>query len=103
MSAVSTLTDSVARPIKGIVRERLERTKRESVESALGKGESWVTKLLNNGSGICVDDLPLLLDFLGLKVVDKSKVCVDPEIAHAYDVIVRKKLESHSLLYDDAE
>lgn len=90
-------------PRRGIVRERLEKAKREAVEMALGKEESWCTKLLNNGSGVRLDDIPLLLDALGLKAVSKEKQCVHPELARAYDAIVRKATQERNLLFEDAE
>lgn len=85
------------------LRERLQDAKREAVESALGKGESWCTKLLAGESGVRLDDLPALLAFLGLKIVSGHKVCVDPEIAHAYEVIVARATQARQLLEEDAE
>lgn len=38
-----------------------------------------------------------------IKPVDKSKVCVHPELAQAYTNIVRRMTASHDLLTDDAE
>lgn len=85
------------------LRERLQDAKREAVELALGKGESWCNKVLAGDSGVRLDDLPSLLAFLNLKLVSSHKVCVDPEIARAYEVIVARATQARQLLEEDAE
>lgn len=45
----------------------------------------------------------LLLKALGLKSVDAAKVCIDPDMARAYEIIVRKATREHDLIWDDAE
>lgn len=85
MPAVSPLPRSDAFPASGAapeplrnpLRDRLAKAKREAVEAALGKGESWATKVLNGESGVRLDDLPALLLTLGLKIVGVEKVCVE--------------------------
>lgn len=67
----------VAEPLRNPLRDRLAKAKREAVEAALGKGESWATKVLNGESGVRLDDLPALLLTLGLKIVGVEKVCVE--------------------------
>lgn len=89
--------------VRNAIRKRLENVKREAVESAMGKGESWVTKLLSGDSGVKLDDLPALLSALGLKVVSVEKMCVDPELAKSYESIVRAATAGRSLLFEDAE
>ena len=84
-----------------LVGERLRLAKREAVEAALGKGESWATKVINGESGVRVDDLPALLDFLGLQVVPAGNVCVDPELLHAVEAIARKAMAGRSLFAGD--
>lgn len=103
MAEVSSLATQSAFRKTGIVRELLGKAKREAIEDQLGKGESWCTKLLNNGAGVTIDDIELLADALGLKLVDKSKVCVNPKLAQAYEEIVRKATQERSLLFEDAE
>ena len=90
-------------PLRNPLRDRLTKAKREAVEAAMGKGESWATKLINNESGVRLDDLPALLQTLGLKIVDASKRCVDPEMLRSYETIARKAMLERSLLDEDAE
>jgi hypothetical protein len=76
---------------------------REAVQESLGKGSTWCRDVLNGEAGIRLDDLPAFARALGVKWVSAEKVCVDPDIAKAYDAIVRKKTTERSLLFDDAE
>lgn len=92
-----------AEPSRNPVRDRLAKAKREAIESAMGKGESWATKLVNGESGVRLDDIPLLLSVLNLKCVDKSRVCIDPELARSYETIARKAMRERSLFEEDAE
>lgn len=85
------------------VRDRLSKAKREAIESAMGKGESWCTKLLAGESGVRLDDLPTLLHALDLKVVDVSKYCVDRKLAKAYEEVARHAMQARSLFDEDAE
>lgn len=85
------------------VLERLRDAKREAIEAELGKGESWATKLINGESGVRLADLPALLTALGLKVVGAQKICVNPDIARAYEVIVARATQARQLLEEDAE
>lgn len=111
MAALSAATMPDAFPISGTapaslrnpLRKRLENAKREALEAQLGKGESWCTKLLNNESGVRLDDVPALLDALHLKLVDKAKMCVTEELARSYESIVRAATQGRSLLFEDAE
>lgn len=74
-------------PKKGILRERFEEMKDAALDAAMGKGESWAKKFGYGSSGILLDDIPRLVDALGLKLVDKSKVCVDRNVYEAYKTL----------------
>lgn len=103
MPAVSQPSSAASFPRPGVVRERLGNVKSEWLADVLGKDDSWVRKLRNGECGILISDLPLLLDALSLKAVEKKKVCVDPEIAKAYETIARRMVAERSLLTEDAE
>ena len=92
-----------ARRSPGTIRERMRSIKNAAIGAALGKSEDWARKVLDGDSGVLLDDIPKLLETLGLKVVNQEKICVHPEIARAYDVIVRRATAEHQLLWDDAE
>lgn len=82
--------------------DRLRHAKREAIEAALGKGESWCTKLLAGDSGVRLTDLPALLAELKLKVVDASKYCVDREVYESYRTLAAKAMRApQSLHWDD--
>jgi hypothetical protein len=88
----------------GIIRLRLGRAKREAIDMAMGKAESWTTKILNGESGVRLDDLPKFLDALDLKAVDKTRVCVNADLAHAIETIARRAIAERGLLFEeDAE
>lgn len=86
----------------GILRERMGKAKRESLDLSMEKSD-FTTKVLNGGQGVMLDDIPLLLMHLRLKMVDVEKVCVDRDLAQAYETIARHVSLSRSLLFEDAE
>lgn len=84
------------------LRKRLEVAKRDAMDEAMGKGETWTRKVLNDGVGVPLDDLPRLLALVGLKLVGAEKVCVDREVAEAMNTM-HQRLAVHvpKLLWDD--
>lgn len=79
MPTSSSPGHSGAIPQTGIVWERLRGQKMSAVSEVLGKDESWARKVSNRECGVLIDEIPRLLDALGLKAVEKSRVCVDRE------------------------
>lgn len=89
---------------RGAVRDRLKEAKLASVDSAVGKGDSWAKKVLAGDNGVMLDDMEPFLAALGLKIVDASKVCVDRATAQAYETIAKRAMAKEStLIWDDAE
>ena len=82
-----------ALPKRGAIRERFEAYKDAALDSAMGKGESWAKKVGYGNQGVMLDDIPKLIDILGLKVVDKNQVCVSREKHLAYKALARLQLE----------
>lgn len=78
----------------GIVLERLRNAKASAIANEMSKSDSWVDKVRNGESGVLLSDLPLLLSALGLKAVDKDKVCVDKDIYISLKAIAGAALES---------
>lgn len=64
-----------------------------ALDSAMGKGESWAKKVGYGNQGVMLDDIPRLVDVLGLKIVDKNQVCVPREKHLAYKALARLQLE----------
>lgn len=87
----------------GIVAERMRNYKGAALGLTMGKSEDWARKILDGDSGVRLEDLPALLAALNLKVVDATKVSIDPDLARAYETIVRKATRCHELIWDDAE
>jgi hypothetical protein len=86
------------------VLDRLRHAKREAVESALGKGESWCKKVIAGDSGVLVEDLPQLCAFLGLKLVSADKRCVDPAVFDAVMAIHEKLApQIRKLVWEESE
>lgn len=84
-----------------VIALRLRNVKREACDAAMGKADSWTTKIINGESGVRLDDLPNLLAFLHLKAVDSSKLCVNADLAKAYETIARRAVLERGLLADD--
>lgn len=82
----------VTRPSKSALRERFEAIKDAALDDAMGKGESWAKKVGYGNQGVMLDDIPKLLDTLGFKLVDKSKVCVDKAVHEAYKALAAAHL-----------
>lgn len=78
----------------GVVGERLRSAKRTAIADLVGKSDSWVDKVINSESGVMLVDMPALLDALGLKAVDKAKVCVDKDIYMSLKNIAGAALEA---------
>lgn len=81
-----------SRPKKGVLRERFEDVKDSALDDAMGKGESWAKKVGYGNQGVMLDDIPKLLEVLGFKLVDKSKVCVDRAVHEAYKALAAAHL-----------
>lgn len=97
---VTTMPAPGSLPKKGVLRERFEAMKLDAIDSAMGKGESWAKKVGYGNQGVMLDDVSRLVDVLGLKLVDKGKVCVSREEHLAYKAIARAHLEQD---WDDPE
>lgn len=103
-------TDSTDQPIplsfprRGIIRERFDAEKDSVIESALGKQESWAKKVGSGTSGVMLDDISKLLTALGLRVVDKNKICVDRQVYESYRTLAAAAITNPSKLnWDEAE
>lgn len=83
------------------LRERMKSIKREALDAVMGHGETWTTKIVNGQAGVVLDDIPLLLDALGLKIVDKDDHTVPAELARAYETIARAAILGRSLLFSE--
>ncbi len=91
-----------APPKKGVLRERFESVKDSALDSAMNKGESWAKKVGYGNQGVMLDDIPKLVEVLGLKLVDKSKVCVNKDVYEAYKVLAGKAItEPRTLDWDE--
>lgn len=87
----------------GTIKERMRSVKNAAIGAAMGKSEDWARKVLDGDSGVLLDDIPKLLTVLGMKAVEATKVCVDPDVAKAYQVIVSRATQARDLLFEDAE
>lgn len=94
MSQAYAHADENALRRPGVVAERLRNTKATAIANVLGKSDSWVDKVRNGESGVLLTDIQPLLDALGLKAVDKSKVCVDKDIYTSLKNIAGAALEA---------
>ena len=84
---VSPERDGLARPTKGLIRNRFDKEKNSVIESGVGKQDTWAKKVGVGDCGVLLDDIPKLLDVLGLKAVDKNKMCVDQQVFDSYKIL----------------
>lgn len=46
-------------------------------------GESWAKKVRTGAQGVVLDDIPKLIEVLGLKIVSAERICITPQrLAH---------------------
>lgn len=87
-----------------MLRERFDAEKDSVIESALGKSESWAKKVGTGSSGVMLDDIEKLIQALGLRLVDKNKVCVDRGVYESYRTLAAAAISNPSkLVWDEAE
>ncbi len=90
-----------ARKIAALVLHHVHDGKQVAIAAALGCHESTVSRLLSDH----LDRLAQVLAHAGLKVVPESFRCVDPEVAHAIEVLYDKSMQRVgspvSLMWED--
>ena len=87
-----------------LIRDRLLTEKDAVIETALGKADQWAKSLRANRTGVMVEDMPKLLVALGLKVVDRNKVCVDKAVYEAYRTLATAAMsEPQKLVWEDED
>lgn len=93
----------IPRPKKTTLRARFDAEKDSVIELGLKKAESWAKKVGNGQSGVLLDDIPTLLDVLGLKIVDKGQHCVPLDEFEAYRTLALKGMTLRPKLDQDFE
>lgn len=102
MAEASAVPPASARNLVQVILQRLARVKNSRVAEAIGKDESQVSRIVAGDSGIKLADLYPFLEALDLKVVDRSKVCVDRSVFEAYRTLAAKAMtEPESLQWGD--
>ena len=99
MTELSTTAQDASLSRAGVLRERLRSTKQSAVGQAMGKSDSWASKVLEGSMGVTLDDIPALLAALNLKVVDVNDCTVNRDVFESYRKIAALALtEPDSLL-----
>lgn len=87
-----------------MLRERFDSEKDSVIESALGKSESWAKKVGSGASGVMLDDIEKLIHALGLRLVDKTKVCVDRGVYESYRTLAAAAISNPAkLVWDEPD
>lgn len=68
-----------------LLRMRFEGLKNAAIDDAMGKKDSWAKGVGNGNQGVMLDDIPKLIDVLGLKIVERSRICITPEQQAEYE------------------
>ncbi len=90
-------------PNRGLLRERFEAEKDSVIDSGCSKQESWAKKVGAGTCGVLLDDIPKLLDTLGLKLVDRHKICVNKDVYAAYKALATAAITNPTKLDWDGE
>lgn len=86
-----------------VIHERARNAKRAALSAALGKSDTWASKVLDGESGVLLDDLPGFLKELGLRVVGVDRVCVPKDEYLAYRALAAQYLKQPQRLEEDWE
>jgi hypothetical protein len=70
---------------KSVLRERFDAMKQVAIDDAMDKKDSWAKQVGNGSSGVKLDDIPRLVQILGLKLVDARRICITPEKQAEYE------------------
>jgi hypothetical protein len=84
-----------ASPTSGMLRGRMEVTPDKTINVDMGRGDTWAKDVFTGKQGIMLDDIERLLQILGLKMVDASRICVTKrqiDEYEAYKTIARAHL-----------
>lgn len=103
MPTSSTPIRSESRGTPSVIRERVMNAKRAALSAALGKSDTWASKVLDGESGVLLDDLPGFLKELGLRVVGVDRVCVPKDEYLAYRALAAQYLKQPQRLEEDWE
>lgn len=57
-----------------VIHERARNAKRAALSAALGKSDTWASKVIDGECGVMLNDLPGFLRELGLRVVGIDRV-----------------------------
>lgn len=96
-------THSDARANTSVVAERMRNAKRTALSAALGKSDTWASKVIDGESGVMLADLPKLLTELGLRVVGIDRVCVPRDEYQAYRALAAQYLKQPQRIEEDWE
>ncbi len=93
MESVSGSASQTPRKLAQVLLHKLAAVKNSTVAIAIKKDESTISRIVNGETGVKLDDIQAFLDALGLKVVDKNRVCVDAAEYQSYRLLATKYLE----------
>lgn len=90
-----------ARKIESVVLQHVHEGKQSAIAAAIGCNDSTISRLLTDH----LAKMSLVLAHAGLKVVPEGFRCVDPEVAHAIEVLHSKAMgrigSPVSLMWED--
>lgn len=105
MASVSPLPADVATKSLRQISQRFAKHTLTELCTALGKDDSTVSRIRSGESKLTVEEFCRLLQFLGLKVVETQRVCVDRQtyesMAHMVAKAMRDEATARKLMWDD--
>lgn len=69
----------------GLLRVRFEGLKNAAIDNAMGKADSWAKGVGAGNQGVILDDVPRLMNVLGLKIVEATRICITPQERDEYE------------------
>lgn len=103
MPTSSQTIGSESRASTSVIAERMRNAKRAALSAALGKSDTWASKVIDGECGVTLNDMPALLKELGLRVVGVDRVCVPRDEYLAYRALAAQYLKQPQTLVEDWE
>lgn len=92
-----------ARNFESELLRRVATVQLDAIAGKFGVDKSTVSRMLND-RGLRLHEIPMLLEALGWKIVDRSRICVPREVFDAYRTIAATAMtHPEQLQWDDAE
>lgn len=102
MPASSSSPSASARTFEAEALRRIAEVQLDAIAKAFDVDKSTASRMINE-RGLRLGEIPMLLEVLGWKIVDRTRVCVPREVFEAYRTIAKTAMTEPRQLSWDAD